>query len=336
MSHPLFPGLCRLVLLAALVTGSGAAAALDTEGQAFVDDMVRKHGFVPAELTALLDDAEFQESIIAAITRPAEAKPWYEYRAIMLTRERVDGGVEYWQRNYDTLRRAEAQYGVPPEVVTAIIGVETKYGRNTGRHRVLDALYTLAFGYPRRAAFFRGELEQFLVMARDEGFDARKVNGSYAGAMGKPQFMPSSFRAYAVDFDGDGRRDLWNSDADVIGSVANYFARNGWRRGERVVAGVSGFEQRHGRFVTTDLKPVERAGELTAAGLVIAGSPPADTSGNLFALQEEGGTSHWFGMSNFYAITRYNRSILYAMAVHQLSGEIAAAMQEREARGVAR
>ena len=330
------PALARLALLAALLAGAGAASALDGEAQAFVDEMVRKHGFGRAELTALLDDANFQDSIIAAIIRPAEAKPWFEYRAIMLTRERIDGGVEYWQRNYDILRRAEAQYGVPPEIVTAIIGVETKYGRNTGRHRVLDALYTLAFGYPRRAAFFRGELEQFLMMARDESVDARKVTGSYAGAMGKPQFMPSSFRAYAVDFDGDGRRDLWNSDADVIGSVANYFARNGWRRGERVVAGVSGFEPRHARLVTTELKPVARAAELTGAGLGIAGNPPGDTAGNLFALQEEAATSHWFGMPNFYAITRYNRSILYAMAVYQLSREIAVAMQEREARGVAR
>ena len=326
----------RLALLAGLLLGATGASALDGDAQAFVDEMVRKHGFGRAELTELLGDADFQEAIIAAITRPAEAKPWYEYRAIMLTRERIDGGVEYWQRNYDALRRAEAQYGVPPEVVTAIVGVETKYGRNTGRHRVLDALYTLAFGYPRRAAFFRGELEQFLVMARDEGFDARKVNGSYAGAMGKPQFMPSSFRSYAVDFDGDGRRDLWNSDADVIGSVANYFARNGWRRGERVVAGVTGFEPRHGRLVSTELKATQRAGDLTGAGMSIAGNPPADTPGTLFALQEEGGTSHWFGMGNFYAITRYNRSILYAMAVHQLSREIATALQDKEASGVAR
>ena len=335
MLRPMLLALARFALVAALL-GTGEAWALDGDADAFVDEMVRKHGFGRVQLTELLDDAEFQESIIAAITRPAEAKPWYEYRAIMLTRERIDGGVEYWQRHFDTLRRAESQYGVPPEVITAIIGVETKYGRNTGRHRVLDALYTLAFGYPRRAAFFRGELEQFLVMTRDDGVDARKVNGSYAGAMGKPQFMPSSYRTYAVDFDGDGRRDLWNSDADVIGSVANYFSRNGWRRGERVVAGVTGFESRHARFVSAELKTTERAGDLTAAGLAIAGSPPAETPGTLFALQEEGGTSHWFGMPNFYAITRYNRSILYAMAVHQLSREIAAAMQEKEAKGVAR
>jgi membrane-bound lytic murein transglycosylase B len=221
-------------------------------------------------------------------------------------------------------------------VITAIVGVETRYGRNTGRHRVLDALVTLAFGYPKRAPFFRKELEQYLLMVREEGLDARALNGSYAGAMGRSQFMPSSFRAYAVDFDGDGRRDLWSSDADAIGSIANYFVRNGWRPGEGVVLPADGVDSRHQRFLAAGLKPSFTLGELAAAGVRVAGGLPADTPCSLFDLDEESGPAHWAGLQNFYAITRYNRSELYAMAVYQLSREIARLQAAGESRNVAR
>jgi membrane-bound lytic murein transglycosylase B len=328
---------CRLVLMGALLVGAmPARAALDAEQRGFVDEMVRKHGYDRAELTRILEDAQFQEGIIALITKPAEAKPWYEYRAIMLTPERIEQGVEFWRRNAEALRRAEAVYGVPPEVITAIVGVETRYGRNTGRHRVLDALVTLAFGYPKRAPFFRKELEQYLLMVREEGLDARALNGSYAGAMGRSQFMPSSFRAYAVDFDGDGRRDLWSSDADAIGSIANYFVRNGWRPGEGVVLPAEGVDSRHQRFLEAGLKPSFTLGELAAAGVRVAGGLPADTPCSLFDLDEESGPAHWAGLQNFYAITRYNRSELYAMAVYQLSREIARLQAAGESRNVAR
>jgi membrane-bound lytic murein transglycosylase B len=328
----------RLALLAALLVGAaGAQAALDADERAFVDEMVREHGYDRAELTGLLEDAQFQEGIIALISKPAESKPWYEYRAIMLTPERIEQGVEFWKRNAETLRRAEAEYGVPPEVVTAILGVETRYGRNTGRHRVLDALVTLAFGYPKRAPFFRKELVQFLLMVREEGLDARELNGSYAGAMGRAQFMPSSFRAFAVDFDGDGRRDLWASDADAIGSIANYFVRNGWRPGEQVVLPAAGVDERHRRFLDAGVKPSFTLGDLAAAGVrVSAGGLPADTPASLFDLDEEDGPAYWAGLQNFYAITRYNRSELYAMAVYELSREIARSYPERERKGVAR
>jgi len=328
----------RIVLLAALLLGwTGAQAALDAEQRAFVDEMVRKHGYDLGELTRLLEDAQFQEGIIRLITRPAEAKPWYEYRAIMVTPERIEQGVEFWQRNADTLRRAEAEFGVPPEIVTAILGVETRYGRNTGRHRVLDALFTLGFGYPKRASFFRKELEQFLLMAREEHLDARTLTGSYAGAMGRSQFMPSSFRAYAIDFDGDGRRDLWGSDADAIGSIANYFVRNGWRRGERVALPASGVDSRHQRFLEAGLKPGFTLGELAAAGVRMATDGlPADTPCSLFDLDEENGPAYWAGLQNFFAITRYNRSELYAMAVYQLSREIAQSHAALERKNIAR
>ena len=328
----------RIVLLAALLLGwTGAQAALDAEQRAFIDEMVRKHGYDRAELTSLLEDAQFQDGIITLITRPAEAKPWYEYRAIMVTPDRIEQGVEFWQRNADTLRRAEAELGVPPEIVTAILGVETRYGRNTGRHRVLDALFTLGFGYPKRASFFRKELEQFLLMTREEHLDARTLTGSYAGAMGKSQFMPSSFRAYAIDFDGDGRRDLWGSDADAIGSIANYFVRNGWRRGERVALPASGVDSRHQRFLEAGLKPGFTLGELAAAGVRVATDGlPADTPCSLFDLDEENGPAYWAGLQNFFAITRYNRSELYAMAVYQLSREIAQSHAALERKNIAR
>lgn len=329
---------CRLALLAALLLGAtGARAALDGEQRGFVDEMVRKHGYDRAELNRLLGDAQFQDGIIALITKPAEAKPWYEYRAIMLTPERIEQGVEFWRRNAEALRRAEVEYGVPPEIITAIVGVETRYGRNTGRHRVLDALVTLGFGYPKRAPFFRKELEQFLLMVREEGLDARSLNGSYAGAMGRPQFMPSSFRAYAIDFDGDGRRDLWNSDTDTIGSIANYFVRNGWRRGERVVLPATGVDSRHQRFLDAGLKPSFTLGELAAAGIrVTTGGLSGETPSSLFDLDEENGPAYWAGLQNFFAITRYNRSELYAMAVYQLSREIAQSHAAGERKNVAR
>ena len=328
----------RVVLMAALLLGwTGAQAALDAEQRAFVDEMVREHGFDRTELTVLLEDARFQAGIIALITRPAESKPWYEYRAIMVTPERVEQGVEFWLRNADTLRRAEAEFGVPPEIITAILGVETRYGRNTGRHQVLDALFTLGFGYPKRASFFRKELEQFLLMTREEHLDPRTLTGSYAGAMGRPQFMPSSFRAYAIDFDGDGRRDLWGSDADAIGSIANYFVRNGWRPGERVALPASGIDARHQRFLEAGLKPSFTLDELVTAGVRVATDGlPADTPCSLFDLDEESGPAYWVGLQNFFAITRYNRSELYAMAVYQLSREIAQSYAAAERKNVAR
>ena len=329
----------RIVLVVALLFlgWTGVKAALDTEQRAFVDEMVSKHGFDRAELAGVLGDAQFQDGIIALITRPAEAKPWYEYRAIMVTPDRIEQGVEFWQRNAATLQRAEAEFGVPPEIITAILGIETRYGRNTGRHRVLDALFTLGFGYPKRASFFRNELEQFLLMVREEHLDARALTGSYAGAMGKAQFMPSSFRAYAIDFDGDGRRDLWGSDADAIGSVANYFARNGWRPGERVALPASGVDSRHQRFLEAGVKPSLTLGELAAAGVrVAADGLPADTPCSLFDLDEENGPAYWAGLQNFFAITRYNRSELYAMAVYQLSREIAQSHAAAERKSIAR
>jgi membrane-bound lytic murein transglycosylase B len=213
-----------------------------TDVQNFIREMTARHGFNPAQLQALFDRVQTRPDIIAAMTRPAEAKPWHEYRAIFINARRIQGGVEFWRTHAATLARAGQVYGVPPEIVVAIIGVETQYGGNLGKHRVLEALATLAFDYPRRADFFRQELEAFLLLTRAEGVDPLALRGSYAGAMGWGQFMPTSYLNYAVDFDGDGHRNLWVNPRDAIGSVANYFRQHGWRPGDPVTvpARVSG------------------------------------------------------------------------------------------------
>jgi membrane-bound lytic murein transglycosylase B len=295
----------------------------------FVDELARAHGFDRDEVAALIDSADVREDILAAMTRPAEARPWYRYRPIFLTADRIRDGVAFWNGNAALLERAEVQYGVPPAIITAIIGVETSYGRITGRHRVLDALVTLGFHYPPRAAFFRGELGEFLLLAREEGLDPQSVTGSYAGAMGKGQFISSSYRHYAVDFDGDGRRDLLDSTADAIGSVANYFREHGWRTGEAVAVPAQVNGEPAPALAGERLKPTHTVADLRAAGVEPATTLPGTAPATLITLEQENGPEYWVGLTNFYVITRYNRSPLYAMAVYQLSE----ALREARARG---
>jgi membrane-bound lytic murein transglycosylase B len=297
---------------------------------AFVRDMVDRHGFDPVELKGVMERASYRQGIIDAMNRPYEAKPWHSYRQLFLTPERIGGGVDFWRSNAELLARAESAYGVSPQIIVAIIGVETNYGGNLGKHLVIDALTTLGFAYPRRADFFRRELEAFLLLSREEKVDPVAAVGSYAGAMGKPQFIPSSYRAYAVDFDGDGRRDLWDTNADVIGSVANYLKGHGWRPGEPVAflaepsAGVPvGLEIAE----KSPVAPNTTAGDLRAAGVAWRETLQPDAPATLIRLdgvQDE----YWVGLDNFYAITRYNHSNLYAMAVHLLSEEIRAGYEE--------
>lgn len=302
-----------------------AAGRLDGgEVDRFVAEMSSAHGFDPAALTALFDRASRLDSVLAAISRPAEYKPWHAYRPIFLTRARVDGGVAFWREHFATLAAAAKTSGVPPEIIVAIIGVETFYGRYTGKFAVLDALYTLGFHYPKRAKFFRKQLGEFLLLAREETVDPRQPMGSYAGAMGRPQFIPSSYRAYAVDFDQDGKRDIWDNDADVIGSVANYFARHDWRAGAPITAQVTGVTAEHAPLLAAGMKPSLSIGQLRAAGLQLDAGLAADAATSLIELEQPDGAEHWAGLHNFYVITRYNHSNLYAMAVYQLSREILA------------
>lgn len=290
--------------------------------QAFVDSMVATHGFDAATVRSWLAEIKVRDDIIAAITRPAEAKPWHEYKKIFLTKERISGGITFMKSHTTLLKRAEERYGVAPEVITAIIGVETRYGAQQGRYKVMDALGTLAFNYPPRAAFFTKELENFLLMVREEKLGPFRLTGSYAGAMGQPQFMPSSFRRFAVDFDEDGRKDLWNNTADVIGSVANYLAEHGWKRGEKAVVNARVTGKGYQDLLATGLRTRYTIPEIAAKGVKLRGPAPAQAQAILVELQQPKKLEYWVGFDNFYAITRYNRSNHYAMAVWRLAEEI--------------
>lgn len=299
-------------------------SAADYEGtpevDGFITEMARDYGFSNEQLTALFAKVERKQSIIDAISRPAErVKPWKEYRPIFITDSRVARGVDFWRQHEAALARAEQTYGVPAQFIVAIIGVETFYGGNTGSYRVMDALSTLAFDYPARAPFFRKELREFLMLAREEQVDPLTLKGSYAGAMGLPQFMPSSFRAYAVDFDGDGHINIWGDPDDAIGSVASYFKQHGWLAGEDVAtkASVSGDKVDQG--LTPALDPVMNVAELRSLGWTSADKLDDELPVTAFRLEGAAGDEYWMGLPNFYVITRYNRSVMYAMAVNQLA-----------------
>lgn len=306
--------------------GRGATDADDPAGvgiRAFSEAFAGRHGGDADAIERLIErEASHQPAIIEAITTPAEALAWHRYRGIFLTDERIRAGVAFKRRHQQWLDAMEAEYGVPADIVVAIIGVETFYGRYTGDHRVIDALRTLGFGYPPRAAFFRDELEAFLLLAREAGIDARSARGSYAGAMGIPQFIASSYRAYAVDFNDNGRRDLFSEPADAIGSIGHYLARHGWQAQAPIAvpAAVRGDEWR--AYRRESLEPVDSVGTLAAAGVRPERALASGLSARLLALQAGNGPRYWVTLRNFYAITRYNHSARYAMAVHQLAGAI--------------
>jgi len=304
---------------------AGAVFAAHPGQEEFIRQAVQEHGLDASKVAAFLDNAEYKQSIIDAMTRPAEAKPWHDYRPIFLTQKRIRQGVEFWRDHKDTIAAAASRYGVEEEIIVAIIGVETSYGRITGSYRVIDALATLGFYYPKRAEFFSAELLHFFQLAEEENLPMLEVLGSYAGAMGLGQFIPSSYRAYAVDFDGDGSRDLWSSTEDAIGSVANYFHQHKWRPGEQIVLPAV----RHKDAKTLPemgRKPESTTGELASAGYLTESAPQPDTPVSLLELEQEDGMEYWLTLHNFYVITRYNRSPLYAMAVYQLSREITGEM----------
>ncbi len=288
--------------------------------QQFIDEMVEKHGFDRNDLEFKFAMANRLDGVLEAIAKPAEkVLTWREYRPIFVTSKRIRRGNDFIEHHHDILKRAEKEYGVPAEIITAIIGVETYYGRLSGKTRVFDSLVTLGFDYPPRSPFFLSELEQFLLLTREENIDVRFVRGSYAGAMGMPQFISSSYRQYAVDFDGDGKRDLWNSTADVIGSVANYFKVHGWKSGDQVVvpARVTGqIEETRNK-----LKPHSDIADLASQGVVPEAAVDKDAKATVITLEGKRGKEYWLGLDNFYVITRYNHSALYAMAVYQLSQE---------------
>lgn len=288
----------------------------------FINQMVVKHHFNAAELNQLFKSVSIQQSILDAMDKRAEAKPWYEYRAIFMTDSRIDGGVQFWRENEAALTAVEQQYGVPAEIIVAIIGVETKYGAYTGKYRVIDALATLGFAYPSRSEFFLKELENFLILSREEHMDPLQPLGSYAGAMGLSQFMPSSYRAYAKDFDQDHKRDIWHNNSDAIASVANYFVANHWQRDGAIAFQVSANGTAYRQALSKDVKPDRSIGELRKLGLNIPTKLSNSEKAKLLSYEMADHEELWLGLHNFYVITRYNHSPLYAMAVYQLSHAI--------------
>lgn len=304
--------------------------ATNPAAEVVIDELVAEEGFDREELVALFSDAGRQQSILDAMSRPAEkTKPWYEYREIFLNDKREKQGVEFYREHEATLKRAEQETGVPASMIVSIIGVETYYGRIAGSYRVIDALSTLAFDYPRRSEFFTKELKHFLILTRDQGMDPLTLKGSYAGAMGYGQFMPSSYRSYAIDFDGDDKADIWNNPVDAIGSVANYFKAHGWTEGGTVIVPADLTAELPEEMMSRGrkLKPRFTVAEFEAAGLkpTEAADPAAEAIGIEFELAD--GMEYWLGLHNFYVITRYNHSAMYAMSVYQLSERIAAGVK---------
>jgi membrane-bound lytic murein transglycosylase B len=306
----------RAILLSVVALLASAAVASD-ERRALAEQIAATHGLDAAEVAGLLKGAVYQQGIIDAISRPAEAKPWNAYRPIFMTDRRIVDGRAFLAEHRAALKKVEADTGVPAEMIVAIIGVETNYGRNTGSHRVIDALYTLGAHYPPRETFFRSELGHIFALAKEEGLDIPKLKGSYAGAMGWGQFMPSSYRAYAVDGDGDGRRDLFGSLPDVFASIANYFVAHGWRPGEPVAvpAALATDEE----FKPGSMEAKFTLGELAERGYRPRSALDVDLPATVLNLEGDAGREYWISFQNFYVISRYNRSPLYSLAVYQLS-----------------
>ena len=319
-----------LCLMAVLGVASAASARPPEKSyvgnpdlKLFIDSMAQKHGFDPAVLESLFARATHQPRIIRAMSKATKRKPWDDYRPMFVNPARVEGGVRFWNEHSEALAKARREFGVPEELIISILGIETHYGKNTGSFRVLDALTTLAFDYPPRADFFSSELEQYLLLTREEEVvGALNARGSYAGAMGIAQFMPGSYRYFAVDFDGDGRRDLFQNVDDAIGSVANYLKRHGWLAGEPLVVRAQVSGEHYEAYVNSSLQLDHVVAQWKWLGVTPTEDVPNSERAMLFSLRTRAGPQYWLGLNNFYVITRYNRSSYYAMAVHDLGREI--------------
>lgn len=301
---------------------------LSEKQQAELNKLLVKYELDAKVANQALKKAKLKQSILKAMSRPSEGKPWHKYRPIFLGDKRINGGVKFMKKYKKELAEAEKTYGVPAEMITAIIGVETYFGGNKGSHYVLDALYTLGFHYPRRETFFKKEFVEYLKLCEEQNWPLRKVKGSYAGAMGYGQFMPSSYRYYGVDFTKDGKVDMLNNPIDAIGSVANYLAKHGWKAGEAIAVAATLPEKNNDlalELANTKLEAPHTWSQLKAAGVNIKASEPSATKKvNLLPLKQKAGKDYWLTYENFYVITTYNRSTKYAMAVFQLSQAIKA------------
>lgn len=295
------------------------------EVDVFIAQMADENQFDRAALAQLFRKARLQNGVLQAMARPSTSRPWHEFRASIVTAARIREGGDYWRRHAHALARASTEYGVPAEIIVATIGIETVYGRTLGKGRVFDALATLAFAYPPRAALFRNELTELLLLSREMRADPLRYKGSYAGALGVAQFLPSSYRRYAVDFDGDGRRDLWNH-ADAIGSIGNYYRKHGWLTGQPVLFALERTQEPPAepfrQLLERGIQPHSSVATYRSAGVAVGGTVDEDALACAFSAEADTGTAYWLGFNNFYVITRYNRSINYALAVHDLAFEL--------------
>jgi peptidoglycan lytic transglycosylase B len=321
-----------LMLAAAPASGAASYAKRDDVRQ-FISAMVQKHGFTKRQLESVFARVQAQPGVLKSMTlAPESSRAWQSYRAIFLNPQRIDAGVRFWSRHAEALERASAEFGVPEEVILGIIGVETTYGRNMGSYRVIDTLTTLAFDSPNRGEFFRSQLESYLLYTRETKTDVFRMKGSYAGAIGIPQFMPGSYRRFAVDYDGDGRKDLAESPADAIGSVANFLREHGWQRGQMaaVPATVTGPAAR--LLVDSGVKPLYRAADLPSFGVKPVRDLDADTLCSLIELESPSQPSeYWVGLQNFWVLTRYNRAVFYGVAVLELGRAVKEAKASQSA-----
>jgi len=326
----------RLIILILLLL-SGATTpvhALDVSAhpqiEGLIADLSRNNGFDTRQLHQVFARVQLRQNVIEAMQRPYEARPWHEYRQLFLTPESIANGAEFLRRYRTDLARAEQQFGVPAPIIVAILGIETRYGSRTGSIPVMDSLTTLVLQYPRRSKYFMGELRHFLLLTRDESLDPLAIKGSYAGAMGIPQFLASSYRHYAIDFDGDGRRDLINQYPDAIGSVANYLKENRWRRGDPVIAAIDPDPGTAlDNYVSTKLRTTTTADKLRRAGIDLGKEITDGARIGLLRLEEQNGSIWRVAFENFYVITRYNQSVNYAMAVVELGDAMARADSEK-------
>ena len=301
----------------------------------FINELVRDEGFSRSELEKMFKKVEFKPRIVELISKPAERRlTWWEYRNLFINDLRVQQGVDFWKQHKKVLDQASKEYGVPQSVIIGILGIETGFGRNSGGFRVVDALSTLGFGYPRRATFFRKELKEFLVLAREQGFDPLQLTGSYAGAMGIPQFMPSSYRAYAIDFDKNGQADIWGSPADAIGSIASYLNRHGWVEGKPIASKATVQGKKYSDLLSKNPRPTRSVNEARNLGWRNQQVLPDSVRVRGLKLEGKNGTEHWLTMTNFYVITRYNKSDLYAMAVWQLGHQVEKQLKETQSKAV--
>jgi membrane-bound lytic murein transglycosylase B len=329
-SHSLFA--CLVLALGCAVSCNAQTAPDDPSGlrpeiEKFIAYMVQTHDFNARDLRALFAKVQPSPDVTRAMSAPSTAKPWYEFKPLFVDQARITGGIKFWNDNAEILTQARIDFGVPEAIVVALIGVETRYGRSTGGFRVMDTLTTLAFDWPSRRDFFRRELEQFLLLAREQGWDPPTIKGSFAGALGMPQFMPGSYRRYAVDYDKDGQIDLWHNPADVIGSVANYLKEFGWKDGEPVVAPAQVDAADRQTLLDLGLKPSLTLDQWRLLGADSTLPLPDSLLACVFSVDLLGGPEFWFGFDNFYALLQYNRSRNYAMSIVELAREIALARE---------